>query len=59
MKGNDLNLQAAQLKDTEVAIPLDWGAQTPVLEGHCPAGFRCFPASTHLTQIKFISSKDC
>jgi len=23
----------------------------PVLEGCCPAGFRCFPASGHLTQI--------
>jgi len=28
------------------------GSQTQVLEGRCPAGFRCFPASTHLIQIK-------
>jgi len=27
--------------------------------GRRPAGFRCFPASTHLIQMKWISSKDC
>ena len=37
---------------------LGQGCQTLVLEGCCPAGFRCFPASTHLIQIKWISSKD-
>jgi len=37
---------------------LDQGSQTLVLEGRCPAGFGCFPASTHLIQIKWISSED-
>ena len=25
-------------------VDLDQGCPNPVLEGHCPAGFRCFPA---------------
>ena len=28
------------------------GWPNPVLKGRCPAGLRCFPASTHLIQIK-------
>jgi len=27
------------------------GCQTPVLKDRCPAGFRYFPAPTHLIQI--------
>jgi len=30
---------------------LEQGCPHPVLEGRCPAGFRCFPASAHLIQI--------
>ena len=37
----------------------DQGYPYPVLEGHCPAGFKCFPASTHLIQMKWISSTAC
>ena len=42
-----------------IQIHLDQRCPKSVIEGRCPAGFWCFPASTHLTEMKWISSKDC
>jgi len=41
------------------SVGLRQGCPKSVLEGRCPAGFRCFPAPTHPIQMKWISSKDC
>lgn len=37
-------------------LDLDQESSNPGLEGRCPAGFRCVPASSYLSHIQFVIS---
>ena len=46
----------SQMCTLQTNYSLDQGYSSPVLEGRCPACFRCFPLPTHLFLIMISSS---